>query len=65
MASGRWLGGFALEDVCGLAADADAACFWATSGFGDVVKLRAGDDEFGAEAHWQAPAAFDNHLLRI
>ena len=65
LSSGRWLGGFALADVCGLAPDADAPLFWATSGLGDVVKLRAGDDGFVADAHWQAPAAFDNHLLRI
>jgi hypothetical protein len=61
----RWLGGFALGDVCGLAPDSRVACFWATSGLGDVVKLRAGDDGFVADAHWQAPAAFDNHLLRL
>jgi len=63
--SARWLGGFALADVCGLAPDVDAAGFWATSGLGDVVKLRAGDSGFVAEAHWRAPAAFDNHLLRL
>jgi hypothetical protein len=63
--NGRWLGGFALADVCGLAPDAEAGCFWATSGLGDVVKLSAGDAGFQPKAHWQAPAAFDNHLLRI
>ncbi|HXJ03398.1 MAG TPA: DUF1513 domain-containing protein [Micropepsaceae bacterium] len=65
LGNGRWLGGFAVDDVCGLTADAQAGRFWATSGLGDVVKLRAGDAGFAAEAHWQAPAAFDNHLLRI
>ena len=65
LADGRWLGGFALADVCGLAADKDSACFWATSGLGDVVKLRAGETGLVTEAHCQAPAAFDNHLLRI
>jgi hypothetical protein len=47
-ASGRWLGGFALADACGLAADAEAGCFWATSGLGDVVQLQAG------EAGWES-----------
>ena len=61
----RWLGGFATPDVCGLAADQEPGCFWATSGLGDVVKLRASHAGFTADAHWQAPAAFDNHLLRI
>jgi hypothetical protein len=65
LAEGHWLGGFALDDVCGLAPDAEPAKFWATSGFGDVVKLRASTAGFTADAHWQAPAAFDNHLLRI
>jgi hypothetical protein len=65
VASGRWLGGFALADVCGLAADADAGTFWATSGLGDVVKLHAAETGWTAQAHWNAPAAFDNHLLRI
>jgi len=62
---GRWIGGFALTDVCGLAAGAQVSCFWATSGMGDVVKLHAGDRGFTAAAQWRAPAAFDNHLLRI
>ena len=63
--NGEWLGGFALADVCGLAASGEAGGFWATSGLGDVVKLRAHETGFEAEAHWHAPAAFDNHLLRI
>jgi hypothetical protein len=62
---GRWLGGFALADVCGLAADGEPGCFWVTSGFGEVARLRAGGSGLTAEARWSAPAAFDNHLLRI
>ena len=65
LGDGRWLGGFALADVCGLAADLESGCFWATSGLGDVVKLRATATGFEPVSHWQAPAAFDNHLLRI
>jgi hypothetical protein len=64
LADGRWLGGFSLADVCGLAADAAPGTFWATSGHGDVVQLKAGDDGFVAPARWRAQAAFDNHLLR-
>jgi hypothetical protein len=65
LSDGRSLGGFKLADVCGLAADGENGGFWATSGFGDVVKLQASDAGFEARAHWRADAAFDNHLLRI
>jgi len=65
LADGAWLGGFALADICGLAADAQAGSFWATSGFGDVVELRAHAAGLAVQAHWQAAAAFDNHLVRI
>jgi hypothetical protein len=61
---GRWLGGFKLGDVCGLAADASPGEFWVTSGHGDVVLLAVGDEGLAVSAHWRAPAAFDNHLLR-
>jgi len=64
LTDGRWLGGFKLADVCGLAADASPGCFWATSGHGDVVQLKAGLDGLMPAAHWTAAAAFDNHLLR-
>jgi hypothetical protein len=64
-ADGRWLGGFKLADVCGLAAARDGGAFWVTSGFGDVMRLRASHNGFAAEAQWNAAAAFDNHLLRI
>jgi hypothetical protein len=64
LADGRWLGGFSLADVCGLAADAASATFWATSGHGDVVQLRADDSGLTPTMQWQAAAAFDNHLLR-
>jgi hypothetical protein len=64
LADGRWLGGFKLSDVCGLAADATPGCFWVTSGHGDVVQLRAGKHGLTQAAQWQAQASFDNHLLR-
>jgi hypothetical protein len=63
-ADGRWLGGFKLADVCGLAADAAPGCFWVTSGHGDVVQLNAGEHGLAPAAQWQAQASFDNHLLR-
>jgi uncharacterized protein len=62
---GNWLGGFVAADVCGLAPDKDPAAFWATTGLGDVVQLRANEAGLTAQAHWQAAAAFDNHLARI
>jgi hypothetical protein len=65
LTGGQWLGGFTVADVCGLAADKDPACFWVTSGLGDVVKLHASETGLAAERHWQAAAAFDNHLVRI
>ena len=65
LSDGRWLGGFKCQDVCGLTAGAAPASFWATSGLGDVVRLGADDAGFTVEARWRAPAAFDNHLLRI
>lgn len=64
LGNGRWLGGFGLEDVCGLAPAANPATFWVTSGHGDVVQLKAGDEGLAAAAHWRTPVAFDNHLLR-
>ena len=64
LADGRWLGGFKLADVCGLAADAAPAGFWVTSGHGDVVHLKAGEHGLAPATHWQTAAAFDNHLLR-
>ncbi len=65
LGTGRWLGGVKLADVCGLAADHEAGCFWATSGFGDIMRLSARENGLTAEAHWRSDASFDNHLLRI
>jgi hypothetical protein len=64
LADGRWLGGFRLADVCGLAADAAPGCFWVTSGHGDVVQLSASEHGLTQNAQWRSQAAFDNHLLR-
>ena len=61
----RWAGTFALADVCGLAPGEEPASFYATSGLGEIVKLRAGDTGLIPVARWNAPVAFDNHLLRI
>lgn len=65
LADGRWFGGLAVPDVCGLAADTVSGKFWATSGLGDVLSLTASHEGFVAGAHWKAPAAFDNHLLKF
>jgi uncharacterized protein len=64
LADGSWLGGFKMDDVCGLAADGVPGRFWATSGHGDVVHLAASKGGLAPLAHWQAAASFDNHLLR-
>jgi len=65
LSDGRCLEGFRLADVCGLAATDEPGTFWATSGYGDVVRLRADESGFTAIAQWRAEAAFDNHLLRV
>ena len=65
LSDGRWLGSFTLADVCGLTADDAPASFWATSGHGNIARLRADDEGLVVHAQWHAPAAFDNHLLRI
>jgi hypothetical protein len=65
LSDGKALSGFRLTDVCGLAASGAPGSFLVTSGLGDVVMLGARDDGFAELAHWRAPAAFDNHLLKI
>jgi uncharacterized protein len=60
-ASGKWLGGLPIADVCGLAAG--DGCFWASSGMGEIVKVAASDKGPAAEARWHTDAGFDNHLL--
>jgi len=65
LANGRWLGGLAIPDVCGLAADKDAGVFWATSGEGQILKLRASDAGPIIAMRWHVEAQFDNHLLRL
>jgi hypothetical protein len=65
ISDGRWLGSFTLADVCGLTAADAPASFWATSGHGNIVRLHADDEGLVVRAQWHAPAAFDNHLLRI
>ena len=60
---GRWLGGLAIPDVCGVTAGADG--FWASSGLGQIAKIAASASGPGIEARWHADAGFDNHLLLI
>lgn len=63
VADGRWLGGLAIADVCGLAAASEPGMFWASSGLGNVLKLGAAPPRIDAE--WRTQAGFDNHLLRL
>src|SRR5262249_20176257 len=65
LSDGRCLQGFKLADVCGLATADQPCMFWVTSGYGEVVHLRASDSGLTATVHWRADAAFDNHLLRV
>jgi uncharacterized protein len=62
---GRWIANLHIPDVCGLAADARAGIFWATSGVGDVLRLKASEHGLTADARFHARAAFDNHAIRI
>lgn len=65
MADGRWLGGLHLPDVCGLAPGAAGGEFWVTSGFGDVVRLKASSAGLAMLERSRVPLGFDNHLLRL
>ena len=60
---GRWLGGLAIPDVCGVTAGADG--FWASSGLGSILKIAPSASGPDIEARWHADAGFDNHLLLI
>jgi len=62
-ADGRWLGGLAVPDVCGVTAGADG--FWVSSGLGNIVKIAASASGPAIEARWHADAGFDNHLLAL
>ncbi len=65
LGDGRWIGKLHLADVCGLAADVQAGCFWATSGAGDVVHLSASATGLAAPARFHADAQFDYHAIRV
>jgi hypothetical protein len=65
LSDGRWMGGIGLTDVCGLTAAETPGEFWITSGMGDVMRFAVTDDGLETRAHWQANAAFDNHLLSV
>jgi hypothetical protein len=67
LADGRWRGGLAIADVCGLTAAAEPGMFWASTGLGGVAKIAASSFIGGprVEAQWHADAGFDNHLLLV
>jgi hypothetical protein len=65
LSSGVYLGRVAMADVCGLAADAEAARFWVTSGAGDIASLTASETGLAFDARWRAEGQFDNHLLTV
>jgi hypothetical protein len=63
VADGRWHGGIAIADVCGLTAAAEPGTFWASSGLGGVLRIAAEVPRIAAQ--WHAEAGFDNHLLAV
>jgi hypothetical protein len=65
LADACYLGALKITDVCGLATDAAPGVFWATSGMGEVIRVRATNTGPIIDARWRAKAQFDNHLLRI
>ena len=60
-----WLGGLHAPDVCGLASGRSSGEFWASSGLGGILKLRAAGSGLRVEAQWRSAVEFDNHLLRL
>ncbi len=63
MTSGRWCGGLAIADVCGVTAASEGGMFWASSGLGGIAKIAAAGPR--VEAQWHTQAGFDNHLLLV
>jgi hypothetical protein len=62
---GRWLGGLAIADVCGVTAGTASDTFWASSGHGGVFRIAVNDSGPRIEAQWHVDAGFDNHLLLV
>lgn len=63
LADGRWLGGLAIADVCGVTASVEPGMFWASTGLGSIVSIAAAGPRIAAQ--WHADAGFDNHLLLV
>jgi hypothetical protein len=62
---GRWRGGLAIADVCGLAAGSEAGTFWASTGLGSIVKIATGATGPRIATRWQTTTGFDNHLIVV
>lgn len=62
---GRAVGGLALDDVCGLAADTEPHCFWATSGLGAIKRIEITSAGLEIRESFSSPLAFDNHLVLV
>lgn len=62
---GRAIGGLALGDVCGLAADREPHCFWATSGLGAIRRIAITPQGIEIREGFSSPLAFDNHLVLV
>ena len=63
IAGRAWIGAVALADACGLVADRTAGAFWATSGYGALVRLTVDENGPRIAARARTAAGFDNHLL--
>ncbi len=64
-ADGRYLGAVPLVDGCSLAMAYEAGTFVAASGYGEVVRIAAGDDGVAVVARRTGGPRFDNHMVRI
>lgn len=60
-----WVGGLGIPDVCGLAAGSQPGEFWASTGLGEVVNLKASALGATVTSRWSTSVGFDNHLLRV
>jgi len=64
-ADGRYLGAVPLVDGCSLAMTYEPGTFIAASGYGEVVRIAAGDTGVAIVARHTGGPRFDNHMVRI
>ncbi|WP_454915679.1 DUF1513 domain-containing protein [Xanthobacter sediminis] len=64
-ADGRYLGAVPLVDGCSLAMTYEPGTFIAASGYGEVVRIAAGEEGVAIVARHTGGPRFDNHMVRI